>query len=79
MLVVWKSPSRKTMSPEQGDRVRVDIPNKDDPDFDEYHRRSGIVVERLVDDASEVTGDDRDDVLYQIKFEDVHIRIADAV
>ena len=48
--------------------MRVDIPNKDDPDCDEYHRRCDTVAEILTYDASELTGDDRDNVLYCVKF-----------
>ena len=55
---------------EQGTEVRVDIPDRTDPDFDAYHRRCGTVVERLTDNASKLTGDDRDDVLYRIEFDD---------
>ena len=35
---------------EEGDRVRVDIPDKDDPDF-RFHRKGGTVVEVVKDDA----------------------------
>ena len=41
------------MKLEQGTEVRVDIPDRDDPDFDAYHRRCRTVVERLTDNASE--------------------------
>ena len=54
----------------EDDRVRVDIPDKTDPDFDQYHGRCGTVVETIIDDASKATGDNRDDVLYRVKFED---------
>lgn len=55
---------------EQGDRVRIDIPDVHDPEFDRYHGRTGTVAKTLSDDAGELTGDNRDDVLYRIKFED---------
>ena len=58
------------MSPEQGDRVRVDIPNKDDPDFDQFHSRRGTVVDVIEDDGGKVSGDGRDSVLYRVEFED---------
>lgn len=41
----------------QGDRVRIDITDTTDPDFDHYHGRLGTVVETLSDDASEMTGE----------------------
>jgi len=53
-----------------GDEVRVDIPDQTDPDFDEYHDRRGEVVAVLEDDASAMTGDERDDVLYRVRFSD---------
>ena len=56
--------------PEVGERVRVDIPDKTDPDFKQYHRRCGMVIEIIPDDVSKMTGDDRDSVLYRVKFDD---------
>jgi hypothetical protein len=55
---------------EQGTEVRVDIPDKADPDFERYHRRCGTIVAIVEDDAGELTGDDRDDVLYRVEFND---------
>jgi len=55
---------------EQGTEVQVDIPDKADPDFERYHRHCGIIVATVEDDASELTGDDRDDVLYRVEFDD---------
>lgn len=53
-----------------GDKVRVDIPDKTDPDFETYHDRHGEVVEIIEDDASNTTADVRDDVLYRVRFDD---------
>lgn len=53
-----------------GDDVRVDIPDKTDPDFDKFHDRSGEVIDVLEDDTGETTGDERDDVLYRVRFND---------
>jgi hypothetical protein len=36
---------------EVGTEVRVDIPDKADPDFERYHRRCGIVLATIEDDA----------------------------
>ncbi|CCQ35483.1 uncharacterized protein Nmlp_1274 [Natronomonas moolapensis 8.8.11] len=58
------------MRVEQGTEVRVDIPNKADPDFEQYHGRCGIIVAKIEDDAGVLTGDDRDDVLYRVEFDD---------
>lgn len=55
---------------EKGDRVRADIPDTTDPDFGQYHRRCGTIIETIEDDANELTGDDRDNVLYRVEFED---------
>jgi len=54
----------------RGDEVRIDIPDETDPDFDVYHDRRGEVVDVLEDDAGATTGDERDDVLYRIQFDD---------
>lgn len=64
---------------EEGDRVRIDIPNTDDPDFHRYHGRSGEVVDIVEDDAGRETGDERDSYLFEIAFEDeiAHFRWRD--
>ena len=54
----------------EGDRVRVDIPDETDPDHELYHGRHGEVVELSDDDANEVTGDDRDSLIYRIQLDD---------
>lgn len=54
----------------EDDRVRVDIPDRDDPDFEEFHRETRTVVDILEDDASDMSGDERDDVLYTVEFND---------
>lgn len=36
---------------EPGDKVRIDIPDQRDPDFDRYHGRFGDVTEIIEDDA----------------------------
>lgn len=52
-----------------GDRVRVDIPDTADPDFDRYHGEHGEIVEKIDDDAAEITGDDRDETIYRVEFD----------
>lgn len=54
---------------EVGDRVRVDIPDETDPDFDRFHGRFGKIVGFLSDDADEYSGDSRDSTLYQVNLE----------
>jgi len=54
---------------EVGDHVRVDIPDRDDPDFEHYHDRTGKIVELIEDDAGEYTNDERDSYLFSIEFE----------
>ncbi|NHX37291.1 MULTISPECIES: hypothetical protein [Halolamina] len=58
---------------ENGDRVRVDIPEETDPDHDELHGKHGTVVRILDDDAGETTGNERDSLLYRIEIEDDQI------
>lgn len=53
-----------------GDRVRVDIPDTTDPDFDRYHGRKGDVVSIIKDDADKQTGDERDGYLFEVEFTD---------
>lgn len=55
---------------EVGDRVRIDIPDETDPDYDRLHGRHGEIVAILEDDAGAVTGDDRDAVLYRVRLSD---------
>lgn len=62
-----------------GDRVRIDIPNKDDPDHDRLHGKHGTIVDKLEDDAGKETGDPRDSYLYVIELDDTieHLRWRD--
>lgn len=53
----------------EGDRVRVDIPDTTDPDYDQYHGRHGTVVSILEDSAETVTGDERDSTIYRIEMD----------
>ncbi|RDZ32069.1 MULTISPECIES: hypothetical protein [unclassified Haloferax] len=55
---------------EEGDRVRIDIPDETDPDYDRLHGRYGEIIAILEDDAGFVTGDTRDAVLYRVQLED---------
>lgn len=55
---------------EVGDRIRVDIPNEDDPDHDRLHRAHGTIVDILEDDAGQETGDRRDSYLYSVEMDD---------
>jgi hypothetical protein len=54
---------------EVGDRVRVDIPNENDPDHERLHRKDGIIVEIFEDDAGKETGDPRDSYLFTVKID----------
>jgi hypothetical protein len=53
---------------EEGDRVRVDIPDRDDPDF-HLHREQGTVVQVIEDAAGTETGDERDNNLYRVELD----------
>lgn len=52
----------------EGDEVRVDIPNRDDPDF-HLHRKRGVVVEVIQDDTGTETGDERDSSIYRVEID----------
>jgi ribosomal protein L21E len=51
-----------------GDRVWVDIPDKTDPDPDQYHGENGRFVDILEDEAGTLTGDERDSIIYRVQF-----------
>jgi ribosomal protein L21E len=53
----------------EGDRVRVDIPDETDPDHDHYHGVHGTIVSVIEDDASTVTGDDREGRIFRVDLE----------
>jgi hypothetical protein len=50
----------------EGDRIRVDIPDETDPDYEAYHGIHGRVVVVFTDDADSVTGDTRDTYVYRV-------------
>ena len=52
-----------------GDRVRVSIPDPDDPDH-RYHDEVGTIVSVSTDDLGGITGDVRDNRIYQVEFDD---------
>jgi len=54
----------------EGDRVRIDLPDQDDPDHNQFHGRKGTVVAVLEDDAGTATGDVRDSTVYCVALED---------
>ncbi len=53
-----------------GDKVRVDIPNRQDPDFDRFHGMVGEIADVIQDDAGTESGDERDDTIYRVQFTD---------
>ena len=53
-----------------GDRVRVDIHDKTDPDHEPFHGQHGTVTAAIEDDAPTETGDERDAIIYRVEFED---------
>lgn len=53
-----------------GDQVRIDIPDETDPDFEELHGQCGEVIQVLQDDAGAETGDERNNLIYRIRFSD---------
>lgn len=64
----------------EGDRVRIDIPDKTDPDHEPYHGCEGRVADVDTDDAGIETGDERDSIEYLVEFDDgesMHFRWRD--
>ena len=53
---------------EQGDRVRIDIPDETDSDF-EYHWVQGEIVEVVEDDADKYTRDSDDRFIYRVELD----------
>lgn len=54
---------------EEGDRVRIDIPDVTDPDHNQYHGQHGRIVDVLVDDAGAETTDDRDNYIFRVRLD----------
>lgn len=54
----------------EGDQVRAHLPDETDPDHGRFHGRIGEVIEILEDDAVLETGNQRDNTLYRVEFED---------
>ena len=54
----------------EGDRVKIDIPDVDDPDHNRYHGEHGTVVAIIEDNAGRNTGDSRDSVIYRVESDD---------
>jgi len=52
-----------------GDRVRVDIPDKTDPDHAHFHGQHGTILKMVSDDAGNLTNDDRDSVIYRVELD----------
>lgn len=51
-----------------GDRVRIDIPDTEDIDF-EFHGMHAEVIMVFEDDAGEITGISEDAILYRVRLE----------
>ena len=54
----------------EGDRVRVDVPDEADPDYERLHGEHGTIIEVRRDDAGTLTGDERDNVLFRVDLDD---------
>ncbi|WP_254809747.1 hypothetical protein [Natronosalvus amylolyticus] len=57
-------------SPDEGDYVRIDIPDERDPDHKLHHGNHGYVKKVLSDDAGGITGEQMDGVIYRVEFKD---------
>jgi len=51
-----------------GNRVRIDIPDETDPDFEAFHGEEGTIIEIISDDADAMTGTERDGHIYRVEF-----------
>ncbi len=56
------------LSYQPGERIRVDIPDETDPDF-QYHGKNGEIISVIRDDASDITGDPQDDGIYRVELD----------
>ena len=54
----------------EGDEVRIDIPDKTDPDYNEFHDQKGVIVVIIQDEADDLTGDARDSNIYRVELGD---------
>ena len=55
---------------DEGDRIRVDIPDETDPDHERIHGLRGQVIEVLEDDAGATTGDERDSYIFRVELDE---------
>lgn len=53
----------------QGDRVRVDIPDESDIDYEQFHGQHGTIISILRDDSGTVTDREQDSQLYRVEFD----------
>ena len=53
----------------EGDRVRVDIPDESDIDYERFHGEHGTIVSVLSDDTDAVTDNEQDSKIYRIQFD----------
>ncbi|MFD1569388.1 hypothetical protein [Halorubrum laminariae] len=52
-----------------GSRVRVDIPDERDPEYEQFHGTHGEIMHVLSDDLGATTGSDEDSQIYQIELD----------
>lgn len=55
---------------DEGDRIRLDLPDETDPDHDRLHGLHGQVVEILEDDAGTTTGDERESYIFRVELDE---------
>lgn len=61
--------SAKYATIEEGDHIRIDIPDETDSDQDLYHGKEGRVVSVREDAADSISNDERDSTIYTVEFE----------
>lgn len=51
-----------------GDRVQIDITDKDDPDHKRPHRKHGTIIDKIEDDAGQETKDPCDSICLVLRW-----------
>ena len=52
-----------------GDRVRIDIPDETDPDYNQFHGEHGTITSTIQDDLSEISGKEGQFIIYRVELD----------
>lgn len=53
----------------EGDRVRIDIPDESDIDYEQFHGQHGTIISILRDDVGTIAGGEQDWQLYRVELD----------